>query len=155
MMESREQIREADFEEILNYYKNKGQLRHQTLMIFYLYTSIRVITMFKLRWEDVYDFDQSKYCRLIVAKTRPLEMIALNFAVIQALKDCMKAENPAPHELILNKGEEKEIWFVYRVIREAMDHTRFDGSVEPSDMRLMFRETKLFHNPPGLRVISV
>jgi hypothetical protein len=156
MLESGEQIRETDFEKILNYYKDKGQLRHQALTALYLYTSMRLEYMFKLRWKDVYDFGRQSfytYHQLWIPDGAE-EEYRLSPALIPALTAYMESVNPLPGEPILNCGNAGVIGFSFRVIREAMTSVWRCCLIEPCDMRQAFKATELFRGAEKLRAAS-
>jgi hypothetical protein len=157
MMEWSKQIQETDFEKILNYYKNQEQFHHQTLMVLYLYTTVRIESMFKLRWMDLYDFNgnmyYSDYSRSL--KNGGKERFEMNQPIAQALTAHMKASKPRPAECILNSDHANVISFSFQVVHKAMDHVWRRCLIEPCAMRQAFKDTALFRGAQKLQTASV
>jgi hypothetical protein len=154
IIESREQIRETDFEKILNYYKDKGQFHHQTLTVLYLYTSMSLEFMFELRWMDVYDFDSKACYPYCCFSTGAEDGLELNQPVAQTLTDHMQAAKPLPGEQILKSEDIGVIGFTFRVIREVMDDVWRCCLIEPCVLRQAFKDTELFRGAQKLQKVS-
>jgi integrase len=140
-----EQIREVDFKKILNYYKNKGQFHHQALTALYLYTSMKLESMFSLRWKDVYDFDGQSFVPY------PLWLPGgekkehdLSPALIPALAAHMKAAGPLPGDPVLDSGGASVILLSFQVISEAMAASLRCRLLEPRKLRQAFKNTAIY-----------
>jgi hypothetical protein len=154
MTEWSEQIQETDFVKILNYYKSKRQFHHQTLMVLYLYTTMRLESIFKLRWRDVYDFRGKAYYPNYF-HSGAKEGFEMNKPIAQALTDHMKASRPEPEECILNSDHTSVISFSFRVICKAMDDVWRRCLIDSCVMRQMFKDTGLFRGAQKLQTASI
>ena len=85
-----------ELEKFKNYYLEKEKYRNYLLIIMGLNTALRISDILKLRWNDVYDFQNKRYrshiC-LVEQKTGKKTMIAVNHSLHEALVMCCKDRN--------------------------------------------------------------
>ncbi|MDR1204827.1 MAG: hypothetical protein LBL26_05015, partial [Peptococcaceae bacterium] len=135
---------------ILNYYQDKWQFHHQTLTVLYLYTSMRLESMFRLRWRDVYDFNNKTfYPRYNPNIAR--NGFELSPPIARALTTYMNAANSQPGEPILKSGDAGVIGFSFQVIREAMECVWRCRAAEPYSIRQAFKNTGMYRRATGFR----
>ena len=107
------------------YYLKKGQLRNYTLIVMGIYTALRVSDLLRLRWDDVYDFENKRFRTHIILKERKTgksKAIALNKSVKAAL------ERALPHKrgIFIFAGNRKNVAPIsriqaYRIVKAAAD----------------------------------
>jgi integrase len=74
--------------ELAAYYLKRGQLRNYVLVVMGLYTALRISDLLRLRWSDVYDFENRRVRNSVTIaekKTGKVKIIAFNPAIITAL----------------------------------------------------------------------
>lgn len=60
-MATTEPIRnKKEIKELIMYYKKKGNYRNTLLIVMGLHTALRIGDLLRLKWDDVYDFNQKK-----------------------------------------------------------------------------------------------
>jgi len=129
--------------ELAGYFLRKGQLRNYILVTLGLHTALRVSDLLRLRWDDVYDFDNNRVydsIDLIEKKTRKPKTIALNKAVIDALTMYAASAAAYGHFIIENVKTGKAISRIqaYRLIRAAGEALGFRCRVSCHSLRKTF-----------------
>ena len=79
---------------LAGYWLKLGNFRNYALIILGVYTALRISDLLRLRWDDVYDFEQEIFRLHITVteqKTGKQKMIALNSQAISALTLCLPA----------------------------------------------------------------
>ena len=129
--------------QLAEYYLKKGQIRNYVLVTLGVHTALRISDLLRLRWEDVYDFDNNRIREtidLIEKKTRKHKIIALNKALISALT-ILASTNAAPGRFIIkNARTGKAISRIqaYRIIRAAAEALAFTQRVSCHSLRKTF-----------------
>jgi len=129
---------------LMNFYKDRGQLRNYALIIMGLYTALRISDLLSLAWDDVYDFKHHRVRDMIhlsEKKTDKKKSLALNNEVISALSLLFSLIHVSPDEAIFKSRKSgKAIGRVqaYRIIREAADALEFTNRVSCHSLRKTF-----------------
>ncbi|MCL1820099.1 MAG: tyrosine-type recombinase/integrase, partial [Oscillospiraceae bacterium] len=74
--------------ELANYYLRQGQIRNHVLIILGVHTALRISDLLRLRWDDVYDFENRRVratINIVEKKTRKAKTIALHKDAVNAL----------------------------------------------------------------------
>jgi len=128
--------------DLATYYLKRGQLRNHVLIVLGLYTALRISDLLRLRWDDVYDFDNNRVrdlIELVEKKTHKHKTIALNKTLIGALN--LLASTAAPGRFVIeNSRTRKAISRVqaYRIIRAASENLKFQNHVSCHSLRKTF-----------------
>jgi len=128
--------------QLAEYYLKRGQIRNYVLVTLGVHTALRISDLLRLRWEDVYDFENKRIretIEIVEKKTRKHKTIALNKALIGAL--AMLASAAAPGRFIIeNVRTGKAISRVqaYRIIRAASEALKFQNRVSCHSLRKTF-----------------
>ena len=135
---SKNQIRE-----LAAYYLNLGQIRNYVLLVFGLYTALRISDILRLTWNDVYDFTNKRVrssINIIEKKTRKQKTIALNSKIISALTIYAAIAAQSGRFLIENRITKKAISRIqaYRIIRNAAEALAFQNRVSCHSLRKTF-----------------
>ena len=88
-----------DVRKLTNYYLNLGQHRNHLLIVFGLYSALRIGDMLPIVWGDVYDFGRSQpkaKLTLKEQKTGKVKTLALNEHITKALQQSFSKVNPLP-----------------------------------------------------------
>ena len=134
---SKEEIRALAF-----YYLKQGKIRNHVLIVLGLHTALRISDLLKLRWEDVYDFENHRILAsvsLVEQKTNKSKTLALNKAAVNALS-LYAACAQRGRFLIDNPRTGKAISRIqaYRIIRAAADALSFQNRVSCHSLRKTF-----------------
>lgn len=129
--------------EIAGYYLHKGQLRNYALVMLGLHTALRISDLLRLKWEDVYDFDNGcvrASIDLVEKKTGKSKTIALHKSVVSALTLYGATAAVRGCTIILNPRTGKAISRVqaYRLIRAASEELSFKHRVSCHSLRKTF-----------------
>ena len=129
--------------ELAGYYLRKGQLRNHVLVILGVHTALRVSDLLRLRWDDVYDFENNavRACFSITEKkTNKVKTITLNKVAVCALAHFAPGAAGKGRCLIENPKTLKAISRIqaYRLIRAAAEALRFQTRVSCHSLRKTF-----------------
>ena len=125
--------------QLADYFLKKRQLRNYVLLILGVHTALRISDLLRLRWEDVYDFENNcvrASIDIVETKTRKPKTIALNKSLIDALKVFSVRAAPGRF-LIENTLTQKAISRIqaYRIIRAAAEKLGFRNRVSCHSLR--------------------
>jgi len=143
-MAKSEPIRDIrEIEEIENYYLTKEQIRNYVLFVMGIYTSLRISDLLRLKWSDVYNFNQKifySHLYIIEKKTNKSRKIALNKNALRALKMYLPKISECKAETWLfpnNRKNENPIsrTQAYRIICKAVDYLDIRGNISCHSMR--------------------
>ncbi|MCL2578666.1 MAG: tyrosine-type recombinase/integrase [Oscillospiraceae bacterium] len=128
---------------LAEYYLHKGQLRNYVLVTLGVHTALRISDLLRLKWDDVYDFEQNvvrKTVDLIEKKTKKSKTIALSKAVAGALAMLAASSARRGRYLIENCATQKAIGRVqaYRIIRAAAENLGFKQRYSCHSLRKTF-----------------
>jgi integrase len=129
--------------ELAEYYLRKGQLRNYVLIILGVHTALRISDLLRLRWEDVYDFDNSRVrasFSITEKKTNKAKIIAVNGALAGALTMLATKKAKRGGFIIENPHTGKAISRIqaYRLIRAAAEELGFQQRVSCHSLRKTF-----------------
>ena len=135
---NKQQIRQLS-----EYYLNRGQTRNYVLVILGVHTALRISDLLRLRWDDVYDFENHRVrtdVTIIEKKTRKPKTFALNKDAIRALTLFAKQSARQGAFLIENPQTKKAISRIqaYRIIRAAAESLQFQTRVSCHSLRKTF-----------------
>ena len=129
--------------ELAEHYLDRGQLRNHVLVVLGIYTALRISDLLRLRWDDVYDFENHRV-RLSVTitegKTRKSKTFAINKDVARALALFAVQTARQGAFLIENPNTKKAISRIqaYRLIRSAAETLKFQQRVSCHSLRKSF-----------------
>ncbi|MCL2085017.1 MAG: tyrosine-type recombinase/integrase [Oscillospiraceae bacterium] len=129
--------------ELAAYYLKRGQLRNHVLIVLGVHTALRISDLLRLRWEDVYDFENSRVRAsfdIVEKKTRKTKTVALNKAAVRALALLAVHTARGGRLLIENPKTGKAISRIqaYRLIRAAAEALRLQNRVSCHSLRKTF-----------------
>ena len=140
-MATAQPIRNKDqVRQLADHFKKKGQLRNHVLVVLGVYTALRISDLLRLRWDDVYDFENLRvksFINITEKKTRKTKIIALNKTAVKALALLAKKTVRKGGFLIENKQTKKSISRIqaYRIIRAASEALDFKTRVSCHSLR--------------------
>ena len=107
-MSTTEPIRnKKDLEHFMDYYVTvQPNPRNHALLLFGLYTALRISDILQLRWRMVYNFDTHHFLNHIYVreqKTNKLNVVALNKHLKSALVVYFKERTPQPDDYLFTK----------------------------------------------------
>jgi len=128
--------------ELAEYYLNRGQIRNYVLVVLGLYTALRISDLLRLRWDDVYDFENLRIRQNVTVtenKTGKSKTFALNKDAVYALKLFSEKARKGAF-LIENPKTERAISRIqaYRIICAASDDLKFQTRVSCHSLRKTF-----------------
>jgi len=135
---SKQQVRE-----FAGYYLHMGQIRNYVLIILGIHTALRISDLLRLRWEDVYDFDNVRIRTSITItekKTGKSKTVALNKSIVNAINLLVSGNAGKGRYIIENYRTGKAISRIqaYRIIRTASEMLRFQYRVSCHSLRKTF-----------------
>ena len=129
--------------QLAEYYLQRGQTRNYVLIVLGVHTALRISDLLRLRWADVYDFENHRVRQSVTiteGKTRKSKTFALNKDAVRAL--ALFAVQSAKHGafLIENPNTKKAISRIqaYRIIRTAAESLKFPNRVSCHSLRKTF-----------------
>ena len=123
-MKTAEPIRNKNqVKELAAYYLKRGEIRNYVLVVMGVHTALRISDLLRLRWDDVYDFENRRVresISLTEKKTGKSKIIALNAQIKGALCAYISTAKQGAF-IIVNKRTGKAISRIqaYRIIRAA------------------------------------
>ena len=128
---------------LAEYYLRKGQLRNQVLIVLGVHTALRISDLLRLKWDDVYDFENNRVrtsIDIIEKKTHKAKSIALNKTAISALALFAGQSAQKGRFLIENLQTKKAISRIqaYRLIRMAGEALQLQNRVSCHSLRKTF-----------------
>lgn len=120
------------------YFLKRGQLRNNALVVFGVYTALRISDLLRLKWEDVYDERSGEFrphLTVTEKKTGKQKTVALNKQAIQALRLYLPYRRGA-FIFASRKGDQPisrvQAW---RIIRAAALALGLDGHISCHSLR--------------------
>ena len=129
--------------QLADYYLQRGQTRNYVLIVLGVHTALRISDLLRLRWEDVYDFENHRVRQSVTiteGKTRKAKTFAINkdaaralalYAVLSARQGAFLIENPNTKKAISRIQ-------AYRLIRSATEALQFQQRVSCHSLRKTF-----------------
>ena len=129
--------------ELATYYLKRGQLRNHILVTLGLHTALRISDLLRLKWDDVYDFENKRVrvsVNIVEKKTRKPKTIALHKDAVNALILYASQAAQRGHFLIDNTKTKKAISRIqaYRIIRTDAEELAFQYRVSCHSLRKTF-----------------
>jgi integrase len=129
--------------QLAEYYRERGQLRNYVLVVLGVHTALRISDLLRLRWDDVYDFENHRIRTSVTItekKTRKAKTFALNKDAVRALTLFATQFARRGAFLIENPLTEKAISRIqaYRLIRAASEALQFQVRVSCHSLRKTF-----------------
>ena len=133
----------SDIRELAFYYLKLGQLRNYILIVFSVYTALRISDILCLQWDDVFDFKNQcirESISIVEGKSRKSKTIALNSVTIDALNVFATHCAMRGNYLFENPRTKKAISRIqaYRIIRDAAQALHFQFRVSCHSLRKTF-----------------
>ena len=129
--------------ELSEYFLNRGQTRNYVLIVLGVHTALRISDLLRLRWEDVYDFENRRVRTSVTiteGKTRKSKTFAINKDAVRALTLFATQSVRQGAFLIENPQTKKAISRIqaYRIIRYAAEMLKFQTRVSCHSLRKTF-----------------
>jgi integrase len=129
--------------QLTDYYLHRGELRNHVLVVLGIYTALRISDLLRLRWDDVYDFNNNRVrtsVRITEKKTKKVKTFAMNKDAIRALTLFAKQSARQGAFLIENPQTKKAISRIqaYRLIRAAAETLQLPTRVSCHSLRKTF-----------------
>lgn len=139
-MAATEPIRDKkEFEALVKYFLDKGQLRNYVLVVMGAYTALRISDLLRLKWTDVYDEQRGEFrshVTITEQKTRKTKTIALNKRVLAALK-LLYPHHQGAFLFTSKRNKDKAISRVqaWRIISGAVSELGLTGKIACHSLR--------------------
>ncbi len=148
--------KKQQIKELAEYFLKLGQIRNYVLVILGVHTALRISDLLRLRWEDVYDFDNRRVRPQIFItekKTGKSKIVALGRSAVKALERYAKwntggkagrsrggLEVRRGGYIIenLRTGQPISRIQAYRIIRAASEHLHFQVRATCHSLRKTF-----------------
>ena len=129
--------------QLAEYYLRLGHIRNYVLIVMGVHTALRISDLLRLRWDDVYDFENDRICNTVTItekKTGKAKTLALNNAAVNALALFAPQAVQRGCFLIENHRTKKAISRIqaYRLIRAAAEVLKFQNRVSCHSLRKTF-----------------
>ena len=129
--------------ELAWYYLRRGQIRNHVLIVMGVHTALRISDLLRLRWDDVYDFENHRVrdsFTLTEKKTGKTKIVALNKDAIRALTMLATQSAVIGGFILENNRTGKAISRIqaYRLIRAAAEVLQFQNRVSCHSLRKTF-----------------
>ena len=140
-------IRERREIEILKkYFLQKCEYRNYALFVVGMNTALRISDLLALRWKNIYDFQQKRYCLhiyVIEQKTQKRTCIALNEScqiAFSLLKENCAPDSPEEYIFYSRNDRYRHISRnrAYNIIKKAAQVNHIDGNVSCHSLRKTF-----------------
>ncbi|MDR1061481.1 MAG: tyrosine-type recombinase/integrase [Clostridiales bacterium] len=128
-------------QELAAYYLDRGEFRNHLLVVMGIHTALRVSDLLRLKWDDVYDFERERFRESVAVaekKTGKAKLVALNTAIVAALRICFGAAARGAHLIKSRKGGAIGRVQAYRIIRAAAEALGFRSRVSCHSLRKTF-----------------
>jgi integrase len=144
IMATTEPIRDKhQVRKLAEYFLHRGQTRNYVLIVLGVHTALRISDLLRLRWEDVYDFENHRVRQSVTiteGKTRKSKTFAINKDAARALTLFAAQSARQGAFLIENPKTKKAISRIqaYRLIRAAAETLKFPTRVSCHSLRKTF-----------------
>ena len=127
---------------LIDHYHNLGHHRNHRLIVFGLFTALRISDLLPLRWGDVYDFKHNRAHTTLTLKeqkTGKQKSLALNSKIANALKYSIHTAKPYEY-LFANSLTGKPICRAqaYRIIKDAGESVNLPTPISCHSLRKTF-----------------
>ncbi|MCL2577543.1 MAG: tyrosine-type recombinase/integrase [Defluviitaleaceae bacterium] len=128
--------------DLCDYYFNLGQHRNHRLIMFSLYTALRISDLLPLHWGDVYDFRLKRVRESFTVtekKTGKTKIIAINKKIANNLEQA--AAYSAPNDFLFSNpktGKHISRSHAYRIIRNAGEAINLPERISCHSLRKTF-----------------
>lgn len=144
-MSTTQPIRDREkLEQFRNYYRFKEPNRRNYLLIVTtMNTALRISDVLKLRWTDLYDFDEDRFqehINITETKTHKKQTIAINSNIKDAVASCLKIHSPWHGDFVF-KGygpgpmSRTTAW---RIVKKAAVESGMPEHISPHSLRKTF-----------------
>lgn len=146
-MSTTEPIRDKqDLKQVMEYYKViESSPRNYALILFGLYTALRISDILTLKWNMLYDFDSDTFLEHLYIqekKTGKTNVIALNQHVKTALKAHLKTQHPQIDDYIFTKGTDHTKPLsrsqAFRIVKRAAETAVHSQNISCHSLRKTF-----------------
>lgn len=146
-MAATQPIREkTELKKFMGYYKHTcPNARNHALVLFGLYTALRISDILSLQWDNVYDFSQNcfrSHLSITEQKTGKQKTVALNSHIKESLGLYQKSRHPRPQDYIFSRTTGPAMPLsrsqAFRIIRKAGKETLKNPHVSCHSLRKTF-----------------
>lgn len=146
-MSTTEPIRnKQDLNQIMNYYKiTQPNPRNYTLILFGLYTALRISDILLLKWNMIYDFEKNTFLEHLYIqeqKTGKKNVIALNNHLKTALKAYFHIRQPQSNDYIFTKRTTPHCPIsrtqAFRIVKKAAETASHSHNISCHSLRKTF-----------------
>jgi len=127
--------------ELAGYFLKRGEIRNHLLVVMGVHTALRISDLLRIKWEDVYDFENQRVresVSITEKKTGKSKLIALNKTIIAALSLCACAAKRGEYLIKSRNGGAISRIQAYRIIRAAAEALGFRSRVSCHSLRKTF-----------------
>ena len=152
-----------DIQRLKNPFLEKGELRNYTLITLALNTSLRISDLLRLKWGDVYNFENSQYKMHITVqeqKTHKKNVIPLNPEAQKSLNLLkIDSKNISPELCIFKSrsGKNRPISRsrAFSIIKEAVHELGLEGNISCHSLRKTFGYQAWKKGVPPALIMSI
>ena len=119
--------------------------RNYALLIFGVYSALRISDILALRWTDIYDFQEKIYRdHLFISekKTGKSNVVALNRHIKEVLEDYRQERNPVPGDYIFTKSTDYSSPLsrsqAFRIVKRAAEEALHEEHISCHSLRKTF-----------------